>query len=710
MAGPFRVPRLFTLLVCFQILLQLVPAASVALSQFPDTDVVIISNNDLDPSNPNRASALYLTHRFSCAEAAIACAQLQETLLPPPQSTGLTVTNPSAALTSERHGAAISASQQIWIAGTDAAYCSVFTPSYQYTDHYSSSTADSVNFDDRLPVLCTNSAPLTRSNVTSDISRQIDLPTSSAGILTGFRDKFTWRFLGIKYANPPIGAARFQPPVPLIVERDTARSALAYGPACAQPPDPDNGHEWYDVEDCLQLNVYSPVVISGSAGDGSAPKLPVMFFIHGGALNTGDSGPIPFNMTTSGYVGPSISNIFDGTNMVSYNGVVLVTINYRLNAFGWFNASNAALKDALLALHWVQDNIEAFGGDPTKVLIFGESAGGTMTRYLLGTNPEYTDGLFNAAVLESDFSISNPFYSPELALDTSLTLAKGLGCASNSSTVFNETMAICVRDLPTEEIVAASYDLGISWDIVVDGNYVLADIATSIRDGDYARVPTIWSTNECEYCFFLPASIPANASPSAFPNNLMDFFNETQAQAIMDVSGGADTLYPYEVAPSEDGISGAVLQLAQLMTDWYLHCPMLYLSSLATNTSNPGNNYKVMFAVGLGSTITANPRTCVGQVCHADELYWVFATAETDNLYQPLTASEVATTQEVNKRWTSLAWTGNPNYEGAVVEWPPYTGDNEVIINATATETIQSYRVAQCDFIESRLGLVFGDQ
>ena len=89
----------------------------------------------------------------------------------------------------------------------------------------------------------------------------------------------------------------------------------------------------------------------------------INLLVHGGGLNTGDSGPFPYNMTTSGFVGNSVSNIYDGTNLVSYGGVVLVTINYRLTALGWFNASNAALKDALLALQWVQDNIESFGGD-----------------------------------------------------------------------------------------------------------------------------------------------------------------------------------------------------------------------------------------------------------------------------------------------------------------------------------------------------------
>ena len=87
----------------------------------------------------------------------------------------------------------------------------------------------------RLPALCTNSAPLTRSNVTSyDTTRQINVSTPRAGILSGFRDKFTWRFLGIKYATSTAGQARFQPSTPFEASSDTVRSALAYGPFCAQ--------------------------------------------------------------------------------------------------------------------------------------------------------------------------------------------------------------------------------------------------------------------------------------------------------------------------------------------------------------------------------------------------------------------------------------------------------------------------------------------
>ncbi|KAF9821386.1 hypothetical protein IEO21_00632 [Rhodonia placenta] len=722
MAGLHRVTQFLGLLGTFGAL----STVTTASQTYPDTDVVIVSNNDLNPSNPNRASALYLKSGFTCTEAYDACSQFQETLLLAPNSTGLTAANLSVALTSEKHGAALDTTQPIWIAGsgtrcksvaqevlyakpspTDSTECAVFTPSYQYAGEYQMDASADAN--ELLPVLCTNSAPLTRSNVTSyDTTRQIRLTTPSAGVLYGYRDKFTYRFLGIKYADSTAGEGRFQPPTAYEVEPSTERSAVAYGTMCAQPPDADNGHLLYTDEDCMYLNVFTPVVKSGTVEMGFAPKLPVMFFIHGGGLNTGDSGPFPFNMTTSGFVGNSISNIYDGTNLVSYGGVVLVTINYRLTAFGWFNASNAALKDALLALHWVQDNIEAFGGDPTKVLIYGESAGGTMTRYLLGTNPAYTDGLFSAAVLESDFGQGDPFLVPVLANNNSLKIAQYLGCADNSSTTFTDTMASCVQAQPAGDIAMASYNMGLSWSIAIDGDYVLNDIASSIMDGLYARVPTIWSSNDCEYCYFLPTTIAPNSSASVFPDNLSITFNSTQAQRIMEVANTTD-LWPYQTAPAEDGISGAVLQLAHLITDWEVHCPMVYLSSLETNTTNPGNSYKVVFTVGLGSPLTPNPATCPGQVCHADELYWVFATAETDNLYQPLTESQVITTREAINRWTSLAWNGNPNYEGAVVEWPPYTGDNEVVINATATETIEPYRVAQCDFLESQLGLVFGE-
>jgi carboxylesterase type B len=85
-------------------------------------------------------------------------------------------------------------------------------------------------------------------------------------------------------------------------------------------------------------------------------------------LTYGDNGPFPYNTTTNGYVGNSISNPYDGSNLVSYGHVVLVVVNYRLSAFGWFNGKNEAVRDALLSLQWVKENIAAFGGDVSAFL------------------------------------------------------------------------------------------------------------------------------------------------------------------------------------------------------------------------------------------------------------------------------------------------------------------------------------------------------
>ncbi len=165
-------------------------------------------------------------------------------------------------------------------------------------------------------------------------------------------------FKGIPYAAPPFGPNRFQPPRPAKLW-DGVRETLNYGPTAPKAPyDPP-----FDVlipevdipgEDCLNLNIWSPDL--GQAG------LPVMVWIHGGAFANG-SGSVP---------------AYDGTRFAR-DGVVCVTINYRLGADGFLYLGdgivNLGLLDQIAALTWVQENIAAFGGDPNNVTIFGESAG-----------------------------------------------------------------------------------------------------------------------------------------------------------------------------------------------------------------------------------------------------------------------------------------------------------------------------------------------
>src|SRR5258707_6387064 len=189
-------------------------------------------------------------------------------------------------------------------------------------------------------------------------------------------------FKGIPYAAPPFGANRFQPPRPA-ESWDGVREALTYGPTAPKaayfPP--------FDVllpevaipgEDCLNLNIWSP--------DLGQARLPVMVWIHGGAFLNG-SGAWP---------------TYDGTRFAR-DGVVCVTINYRLGADGFLSLgdgiANLGMLDQIAALTWVQENIAAFGGDPTNVTIFGESSGAVCVATLM-TMPPAT-GLFRRAIAPS---------------------------------------------------------------------------------------------------------------------------------------------------------------------------------------------------------------------------------------------------------------------------------------------------------------------
>ncbi|KAG6370573.1 hypothetical protein JVT61DRAFT_11369 [Boletus reticuloceps] len=130
-----------------------------------------------------------------------------------------------------------------------------------------------------------------------------------------------------------------------------------------------------------------------------------------------------------------------------------------------------------------------------------------------------------------------------------LAFAKYIGRASNSSTALS-TDVTCIQDIPAGSLALASYDLRISWDIVVDGDYVLDDIASSIRDCVYARIPTLWSATECDYCYFLPSTLSPTASPATYVQKLPRYFNQIQIAKILNET----TLYPYNTTPSKGGM------------------------------------------------------------------------------------------------------------------------------------------------------------
>ena len=225
---------------------------------------------------------------------------------------------------------------------------------------------------------------LAASSVAAGAQPAAPIVTIDSGKLAGNEKDGVMSFLGIPYAAPPTGDLRWQAPQPAKAWQDT-RQATEFGPVCRQTA------EWVKLpqsEDCLTLNVWAPV---GKAGR----PYPVLVWIHGGGLNSGHGSEW----------GP------EGGRSIVQKGVILVSINYRLGMFGFFAhpelsadapdhaAGNQGFRDQIAALHWVQRNIAAFGGDPHNVTIAGESAGASSVSAL--TVSPLASGLFQRGIAES---------------------------------------------------------------------------------------------------------------------------------------------------------------------------------------------------------------------------------------------------------------------------------------------------------------------
>lgn len=216
-------------------------------------------------------------------------------------------------------------------------------------------------------------------------------------------------FKGIPYAEPPVGKLRFQDPIPWTKKWSNVRDAFEYGNVCSQIDKITSSVIGSD--DCLYLNVYT-----GSL-ENENPR-PVMFWIHGGAFLFGSGNDDLY-----------------GPDYLVKRKVVLVTLNYRLDVLGFLNLGieeapgNQGLKDQVLALRWVKENISNFGGDPDNVTIFGESAGGSSVHYL--TQSPLSQGLFHKAICQSGVAINSWAHMHEKPFNYALKLSKKLG---NNST------------------------------------------------------------------------------------------------------------------------------------------------------------------------------------------------------------------------------------------------------------------------------------
>ncbi len=296
------------------------------------------------------------------------------------------------------------------------------------------------------------------------------------GAVRGLADGAVDEFLGIPYAAPPVGALRWRPPQPA-ASWSGVRDATQFAPHCPQLPTPFGQPS--TSEDCLFLNVFTPS--HRQAGS----HFPVMVWIHGGALVTGES------------------NDYDPTALVA-DGVTVVTINYRLGALGFLahpaladangQSGDYGLMDQQAALRWVQRNIASFGGNPHNVTIFGESAGGLST--LSQVASPQAKGLFERAIAESG-SYNLTQASLATAEAAGEAFAAKAGCAAAQT-------AACLRSLPVSTILAnedaAGYTPNINTEVLPE------TLGAAFATGNFNRVPIINGTNHDEWRLFVAIS------------------------------------------------------------------------------------------------------------------------------------------------------------------------------------------------------------
>lgn len=303
-------------------------------------------------------------------------------------------------------------------------------------------------------------------------------------------------WLGIRYAQAPVGARRWRAPL-AAPDADDEVEARAFGAACPQPPSPlPLGEGIAQSEDCLFLNVWTP--------DADTPaSRPVMVWLHGGA-----------------YVfGAASQRTYDGARLSVAGDVVVVTLNYRLGVLGFLDLdaafpdagfdANLALRDVLLALAWVRRNIAAFGGDPDRVTVFGESAGGGLVTTLMATPS--ASGLFHRAIAQS--SPASSVYGRERAKRVAERFVDLLGLDAATPGVGDELRAVdaatlaetgqrLFADVPTEDPGTLAFAP------VVDGDLVPEAPVTVLREGRGLPVPLMIGTNKDEASLFFYMKSP----------------------------------------------------------------------------------------------------------------------------------------------------------------------------------------------------------
>ncbi|XP_013397404.1 fatty acyl-CoA hydrolase precursor, medium chain [Lingula anatina] len=473
------------------------------------------------------------------------------------------------------------------------------------------------------------------------------------------------RFLGVPYAKPPLGDLRFKKPQP--VENWTGvKNTTVFGDSCMQLVTPEFPLPKKISEDCLTLNLFVPgdIHINNSKA--------VMVYIHGGGYNTGETDIL----------------IFD--TFALQGDVIVVTVNYRLGPFGFLTTGdvnapgNAGLWDQIEGLKWVRDNIENFGGDPNRVTIFGESAGGGSVSQLATTLA--ARGLFHRFISMSGTAVSDWAFVDGSA-DIATKMANILGC--NSSKSDTAKLVACLRGVDKARLLNASlqvpaYSTGLTFAPVVDGDMFRQPVTESLQNPDSELVRHFRSLDYMGG--FLNSDgggmllgMAFNYSQGIEPHLLRDelipniaktistYFESEVAQAIQRV---------YFSSASED-LGANARGFVNLQTDTaFAVSTVKFLSHHLSSSNGTGSSYLYYFTKepSFGHLIPM-PAWFQG-ANHADDVaFMLHGQLDLSGLINiTLTEAEREFCTNLVNYWTNFAKSGNPNKPVHVpTAWEQYT-------------------------------------
>jgi len=477
---------------------------------------------------------------------------------------------------------------------------------------------------------------------------------SPKGVIKGTRvdhdfGQYYYAFRGIRYAKAPTDELRFMPPVE--VEAYTEEfDATDDGNIC--PQFDISASEPMGDEDCLNLNVYTPKI--------DKKKRAVMVYIHGGAFIMGGG-----------------SSFFFGPNYLLEKDVILVTLNYRLGALGFLATEdkavggNMGILDQILALKWVKNNIESFGGDPNKVTIFGEDAGAASVS-ILAVSPE-ANGLFQGAMTLSGNALCD-HYIQKNPMEAAIELATRLECTSERG----EDILKCLKRQTQQDIIKKSQDMFMFFSFPrwfapsVDGQ-VLPDTPENLFvQGRFTKVPFIVGQTKDEGAFFYRLVM------NSFSNGVYDdnFIDHKLPRLLPVISGYNSKLYPITRQVRKRYIVNVDLEnedefrprFVEFLTDlMYTRCTDRFTKILA-NHSVPTYEYLFEYR-GQYSIVNLQGEQVDMGVAHGDDLQYIFSdiwgedlsmspsdTKFSRNVFTPL-LTNFAKTSVPTPTTTDITWT-----------------------------------------------------